>query len=405
MSGEGRTRFHADWVLPISAPPLRDGWLDVEDGVVTAVGDVSPPSAASRVVHLGSGAVLPGLVNAHTHLELSALNGAVRPASSMPAWARDVMAQVARCDDSATREAVAAAIVELRASGTALVGDITNTGVSRVPLEASPLEAVVFHEVLGFNATADDAAADARRLAEMVAASDHERVWLRAAAHAPYSVSPALFRALAAAVPGPRSVHVGESREELQFLRDGGGAWRRVLEERGRWVSDWRPPGTGPVDYLGALGWLRDDTLAVHGVQLTRSELARVAAAGTTLVTCPRSNRWTGAGVPPVEAFYESGTRVAIGTDSLASVPDLNLFSELAELRRVAPSVPAASILDSATRGGAAALGRSDALGVIAPSRRAALIVVQLPGPVEDVEEYLVSGIEPEQVTWLDELS
>ena len=119
-------------------------------------------------------------------------------------------------------------------------------------------------------------------------------------------------------------------------------------------------------------------------------------------MTCPRSNARTGAGVPPIEAFYRSGTRVAVGTDSLASTPDLNLFSELAEMHALAPSVPARLLLESATRHGALALG-FDEYGTIEPGRCARLIAVDIPRGTDDVEEYLVSGVQPEQVRWIGE--
>ena len=133
----------------------------------------------------------------------------------------------------------------------------------------------------------------------------------------------------------------------------------------------------------------------MHGVQLSEIELSRLAAAGATLVTCPRSNRWTGVGDPPASRFYRSGVRVAVGTDSLASVDDLNVFSELAAIRRLAPDVPARALLDSATRAGAEALGFEDAFGTIEPGKLAELIAVRVPAGVADVEEYLVSGIQP----------
>ena len=148
---------------------------------------------------------------------------------------------------------------------------------------------------------------------------------------------------------------------------------------------------------------MRDDTLLVHGVQLEPDEIDRVARSGATIVTCPRSNAWTGAGVPPVPAFYAAGAAVAVGTDSLASAPDLNLFGELAHLRRLAPEVSARRILGSGTLAGAAALGRGRTHGAIETSRRSALIAVETPAAVQDVEEYLLTGIEPEQIAWLDE--
>ena len=194
---------------------------------------------------------------------------------------------------------------------------------------------------------------------------------------------------------------LAESEEECEFLRSGRGAWREILEARGRWDPAWRPPGCGPAAYLDSLGWLREDSLLVHCVQLADEEIRRVAASGAVIVTCPRSNAWTGAGVPPVAAFFEAGAAVAVGTDSLASVPDLNLFAELAHLRRLAPDVPARRLLGSATLGGALALGRGRTHGAVEPSRRAALIAVETAESVRDVEEYLLTGIEPEQIAWL----
>jgi cytosine/adenosine deaminase-related metal-dependent hydrolase len=226
------------------------------------------------------------------------------------------------------------------------------------------------------------------------------------AAHAPYSVSPQLFQAIRYAVDAaplrPCSVHLSESVDEIEFIQTGSGSWRSFLEDVGAWDPGWRPPGGSPVQYLDQCGFLNSRVLAVHGVQMTASDLACLVAHGTTLVTCPRSNARTGAGVPPIAEFYRSGVRIAIGTDSLASTPDLNLFAELAEVRRLAPAVPASALLDSATRQGARALGFEADYGTIEPGKRARLLAVAVPDGVDDVEEYLVSGIQPEQIRWLD---
>jgi len=139
-------------------------------------------------------------------------------------------------------------------------------------------------------------------------------------------------------------------------------------------------------------------------VQFTREDLARVKTAGSPLVSCPRSNIYVGVGAPPLESFYASGVPVALGTDSLASVADLNMFAELAEARRVAPTVPARDLLRSATLTGAHAL-RYDDYGSVEVGKRAALIAVRVPPHVVDVEEYLVRGLEPDAITWLDSVS
>jgi cytosine/adenosine deaminase-related metal-dependent hydrolase len=135
---------------------------------------------------------------------------------------------------------------------------------------------------------------------------------------------------------------------------------------------------------------------------MTLDDLGRLKARGTTLVTCPRSNGHTGAGAPPIDEFYDAGVRVAIGTDSLASAPDLNVFAELATMRALAPSVQASALLESATLQGARALGFDGDYGSIEPGKLAQLIAIAIPPAAGDVEEYLVSGVEPSQIRWLD---
>jgi cytosine/adenosine deaminase-related metal-dependent hydrolase len=218
-------------------------------------------------------------------------------------------------------------------------------------------------------------------------------------------VAPLQFRAIQRAIErdpfAPCSVHLAESAEEVQFIQEGTGPWRELLEEMGAWNSAWMVPGVSPVQYLDETGFLTSHVLAVHGVQMTAADLSRLAARGATLVTCPRSNGRTGAGAPPLEAFYNAGVRVAVGTDSLASAPDLNVFAELAAMHALAPSVPAASLLASATREGARALGFAE-YGTIEPGKLARLLTVDVPPGIDDVEEYLVSGIEPDRIRWME---
>lgn len=397
--------YRARWILPIASPPQRDGWVVTANGIIVDHGAGETPAHVARdasmeSVDLGDAAIMPGLVNAHTHLELSWMRDRVPPGRSMPEWASRLMA-LRRTVSQEPLEPIAAAVHEVRAAGTSLVGDVTNTLAAYDLLADSALSGTLFRELLGFN-TQNPAQVVADAEAQLDALMPLE--WLRPSVvpHAPYSVSPALFRAIAAAA-GARvvSVHLAESEDEIRFLRDGTGAWRTLLEQLGVWVDAWQPPACGPVEYLDRLGLLTHRLLAVHGTQLKDDELARLAQAGATVVACPRSNRWTGAGAPPVERFYASGVRVAIGTDSLASVEDLNVFGELAALRQLAPSVPAARLLESATTDGAAALGFEAEFGSIAPGKRAELIAVRVPAHVEDVEEYLLTGIEPDAIRWL----
>lgn len=403
-----RAFVSAAWVLPISAPPIREGWIAVEDGVITALGPSGTPAHATArheadVVEERPGSVvLPALVNAHTHLELSPLRGRVPPAGTMPEWVRSLL--VARqhlpvCDEAS----VARAVTAMRAGGTGLVGDVSNTLASCDTLARSAMSALVFHEVLGFRPV--DPEELVRTASERARACERPpRLRAAIAAHAPYSTAPAVFLAVrdqAAATGRPVGVHLGESPEEIAFLRTGQGAWRTLLEDLGAWDERWTAPQCGPVEYLDRLGLLGPRLVAVHGVHLAADELARLAAAGATLVTCPRSNEWTGVGPPPVGAFFRSGVRMAVGTDSLASSPDVDVLAEIATLRRLAPDVSARSIVRSATLGGAEALGFGDQLGSLDVGKRADVIAVRLGDGDADPEESLLRGVGPEDVSWV----
>ena len=405
-------RYHAAWIVPIGEPPIRDGWLAVDRRRVVALGSAGRRVLAdgAREIDLGNVAILPGLVNAHTHIELSYLRDEIPPASEFVTWIRGVIAARRQRPDPASAEildAVNRAVDEAVGFGTAIVGDISNTLVSFGPLTRSALVGVVFYELIGFSTPDPEGLVEqaARRIDALVPS---ERVRASLAAHAPYSVAPLVLRAMRQEIDrrpfAPCSVHLSESTEEIEFIRTGGGPWRALLEEVGAWDPSWMPPGGSPVQFLDESGFLDARVLAVHGVQMTTADLDRLVARGSTLVTCPRSNGHTGAGAPPIEDFYNYGVNVAVGTDSLASAPDLNVFAELATLRALAPTVSAGALLDSATRQGARALGFDADYGTIEPGKSARLLAIKIPPLTDDVEEYLVGGIEPDQIRWIDEL-
>jgi aminodeoxyfutalosine deaminase len=399
--------YHAAWIVPVTGPPMRDAWVTVDRGRIVGTAR-RQPAFSDREIELGDAAIMPGLVNAHTHLELSYLRDEIPPASQFVTWIRHVIAARRQRQDPSAPEILAGidrAIDEAVAAGTAVVGDISNTLVTFARLARSPLAALVFYELIQFAPRDARAFVDAAcRQLELLPASDRMRASL--AAHAPYSVGPLVFRAIREAVDrrpfAPCSVHLSESIEEVEFIRSGAGPWRALLEELGVWDPRWVPPGGTPVQFLHDSGFLDARVLAVHGVQMTDADLAQLAADGVTVVTCPRSNGHTGAGAPPIGEFYRAGVRVAVGTDSLASSPDLNIFAELATMRALAPHVPASRLLHSATREGARALGFEADYGTIESGKIARLLIVDTPAAVDDVEEYLVGGILPAQVRWLE---
>jgi cytosine/adenosine deaminase-related metal-dependent hydrolase len=399
--------YRTAWLLPISQPPVRDAWVRIDRGRIAAIGRGRHGDATgSDEIDLGETVVLPGLVNAHTHLELSWMRGRLRDADSFPTWIRAVIAlrsETAPQDDLVKRS-IESAIDEARGYGTALIGDVSNTLASSALLRDRNMPAVVFHELLGF-ATDKAAAVAAQGLAALAEVTDTDQLRHTLSPHAPYSVSVALFEAIRAALWQnrfePSSVHLGESEAEIEFLRDGTGPFRDILIELGVWDDSWKPPRCGPVEYLDRMSLLDERLLVVHGVHFDEPELRQLTARGSVLVTCPRGNKLTRAGTPPIAAFFESGIRVALGTDSLASVPDLNLFAELAEMRRLAPHIPASRLLESATAAGARALGFEADFGTVEAGKLGRLIAVDIDKGESNVEEYLVSGIDASRIRWL----
>jgi cytosine/adenosine deaminase-related metal-dependent hydrolase len=304
---------------------------------------------------------------------------------------------------SAARQGIA----ESRAAGTGLIGDISNTLVTMPLLQEADMAAHVFHELLGFNAPEPEERVAIARASIDAACAGTPALHASLAPHAPYSVSPALLAAIRRDIDAHSgaisSIHAAESHDEVEFLASGTGGWKDLLLELDVWTDSWQPPGVSPIRYLESVRYLDPRVLIVHGVQCGRDDLARVKASGATLVSCPRSNRYVGAGDPPLADFYASGAGVAFGTDSLASVEDLNVFGELAAARPLAPAIPASRLLESATLTAARALGFGSEYGSIERGKRASLISVRLRGAVDDVEEYLLGGIEPDAIAWLDD--
>jgi hypothetical protein len=259
----------ARWVLPIDRAPIDNGWIEVRDQRIVGIGSGKAPGEADD---LGDVALMPGLVNAHTHLELSWMAGLVPPAESMDAWIRTLLRvrrEGAPGGESAVIESMARAAVAMRAAGTALVGDISNTLLSPPVLAEAGLDGVVFHELLGFNVVSPAAMVQQAkaRLSDVRVSGD---VRLSVVAHAPYSgVARALRRDCESRRRAALSVHLAESSEEIEFLRTGKGPIRSMLETIGVWTGEWTVPNCGPVEYLSRVGYLRQGTLVVHGVHLT----------------------------------------------------------------------------------------------------------------------------------------
>jgi aminodeoxyfutalosine deaminase len=380
----------ASWVVTMTGPPLRNGWVGVADGRIVSVAAERPGDTAGPVLDLGVGVLLPGLVNAHCHLELSSLRERIPRHHGFVPWVAALVAARGSEAPEVAREATRLAVAALSESGTVAVGDVSNSLAHLDLLAASGLEAVVFYELIGWDpAQASSVLEQADARLRGIGPRPAANVEVRLAAHAPYSVSPALFDGLRQR-GGPAALHLAESEAESLFLAEGDGEWGAFLAARVGEVP-FAPPRKSPVRYASDLGILHERLVAAHCVRADAADRELLARAGVSVAVCPRSNQALGVGIPPVPEMLNAGIRVCLGTDSLASAPTLDLLADAAALRRAFPSLAAATIVEMATLGGARALGLGD-LGSMAPGNRAALAFAGAPRAPEDPLEFLVSG-------------
>jgi aminodeoxyfutalosine deaminase len=381
--GTSRT-VRARWVFPVAAPPIPGGTITIADARVVDVGR----TAAGRIEDLGNVALIPGLVNAHTHLDLSDLDGPLgTPGIGLPDWIRLLMSH-RRAAGRDANAAVARGLRESARLGTTLLGDIAQPDWPAEQFDAAQCDAVVFRELIAPRLEQVDATMELAR--QHIAPRVPSRRWAPGLSpHATYSVHPELLAqavALSAAARMPLAFHLAESREELQWLQTGRGPFQELLESRG--VSSWlrRGEGTVTAEYQKPLDYLRilsraHRALVIHGNYLDNEEIRLLAThrPRMAVVYCPRTHQWFGHDPYPLEMLLAAGVRVVLGTDSRASAPDLSILAEMRAVARRHPAVPGHEVLRLGTLRGAAALGRDAEVGSIERGKLARLTVVALP--------------------------
>jgi len=363
-------RYHARWVLPISRPPIESSTVVEHDGRIVFVGRRSdaPPGID---VDLGDVALLPGLVNVHTHLELTVMRGFLEDLTFRSWITRLTRARRAVLSPAALVDSARAGIAEGLLAGVTTYADTNDSGAPFRAMREMGVRGIAFQEVFGPDpAQCAESLAMLRAKIDAIRPEETSLVRVGASPHAPYSVSDALFEATAAYARHERlpvAVHIAESEDESRFVQHAVGLWAE--DHRGRGIPT-VVRGASPIRMLERTRVLDVRPLLIHCVRADEEDIAAIARHDCAVAHCPASNAKLGHGVAPLVGFLEAGVRVGLGSDSVASNNRMDLLDEArlailmqrATLRRH-DVVTAAAALELATLGGARALGLDGEIG------------------------------------------
>lgn len=375
-------------------------------GRIQAVGPDSIVPRPSDVENLVAPdcVLLPGLVNAHTHLELTGLRGSVADPAFFD-WIQQIRRRKAETAPPVFLEAARQGLREAWAAGTTTVADTGDSGAAAEALTDLGGRGVAYQEVFGPHPDQlEEAFAGLVAAVERLCGGAPPAVRIGVSPHAPYTVSGPLFRKVAewARSEGlPLAVHLAESPEETAFVTRGRGPFAELWSRRGIPLPEL---AESPVRYLDRLGVLGPQALVIHAVQTGAADRHILRERGCAVALCPRSNRRHGHGSPPIAAYVHDGLPAGLGTDSLASVDSMDLFAE-ARAAGLESGLDAPVLLELLTLGGARALGMSDEIGSLQPGKWADLCLLRIgaagasPGAV--AAQVLESGPAAVTGTWV----
>ena len=381
--------YSARWILPIISPRIENGAVALEGSNIIAVGprtEIVSSFPDSRIEDFGEAAILPGFVNAHSHLELTVMRGFLeREENDFFAWLRKLtVARLAMTAEDLLVSATCGAIEAARAGVTCL-GDASSAARQGIKaLQVVGLRGIVYQESFGPDPRlADENVAILREQISELRLLEDALVRVGVSPHAPYTVSGPqleLISRLALDEQIPVMMHAAESQSEELFMRKGEGAFAEGLKARG---IEWQAPGVSTIQYLKKHGVLETRPLFAHCINVDESDLELIKQSRAGIAHCPKSNAKLGHGRAPFAEFVARGLNVGLGSDSVASNNTCDMLEEarfatlVARLGRAAP-VSAEQALFAATLGGARALGRDNQIGALAPGLQADITVVSL---------------------------
>lgn len=402
----------ARWVLPVSAPPIQDGMVEVEGDKIKRIGASS--SSSQEVIDLGDTLLLPGLVNAHCHLEFSSLQGILETTSSFTHWVKELGAECAGLTSADQEEGYQNGIRQLLQGGTTtLANHVTVAGAEALLHQPLPFRTRHFLEVMGASPIrAQESLAAAQMVQQKLAEGNLPEAQQATAVitpHSLYSVHLEILEEMLGVGADPRvgpanlgehmgsplpSIHLLESAEEDQLFRQQTGPLANYVVERGGEVS---LPFSSPVKWLAAIGALKN-LLVIHGNYLQSGEIALLRQAGGSVIHCPGSHRFFRHRPFPLMELKNQGVNIGIGADSLASNEQLNMLRELTLLKESFPELSSEEIVRMATLGGAKGLGMETQIGSLAPGKMADLIGIKIRRPFTNPYDLVLHATE---VDWV----
>lgn len=360
--------IRAGWVVVSSSEIIQNGYVRTRNGKIIETGSFSGLSAGMpEVVDLGPGIIFPGLINCHTHLELSFLKGRLETSKGFREWVQNLIVIRSGTSEDEMIKAARESLSDAHYSGTVFVADISTLGLSPQIFAGLQMPGIGFHEFL-------DSLKSGTSLIPFPGNSTQSYSF---AAHAPHTTSPDLMCFLKKETLKqnlPFSIHLDESDDEREFIKKGKGAWAEFLLSRGIDYSAWPIPSESPVAYAEKTGILDSSTLCVHLCGSNEKDLDIIRKRDAKVCLCPRSNMNLHGILPDVGKMISKGIKPCIGTDSLASVGSLSVLDEIRFLSEKFPGIDSVTLFEMATLNGASALGVAHSFGALEPGKSAFMI-------------------------------